>query len=480
MMRFSPKQQHLVWIWLIVSACFLIWAALNSEGAYGGADSFVHYLIARYSWETPELLLDHWGKPLFTLLTSPFAQLGFIGVRLFNISCALLSAWLAYKTAKKLGMHFPIVAAIFSLAAVLGIPVYLSGLTEPLFALTLILSVYAASSKKWELSSIIISFIPLVRTEGFMFIPLWIFVLSFSKQWKAILFLSTGFLVYSLIGLMAGKDFWWIISDSPYGIGQVYGKGELLHFWNYREETFGLAYIIAFFLGIGWLVSQWKMFTTTSTKGAIWILITCSFLGYFVAHSLVWWLGRGSSAGLTRVMLGIVPLGAIICSAGFELFTVFKFRITIPVTLLVFIAMYWQLQAAIPGYANLSIPSKWGVEEVTLQASVDYLKAKDLADEYIVYHNPVIAFMMSLNPFTTEDSREKVVDYDHPEIDLPDGTIIIYDNHFGPVEGNLPQERLDSNEHFVLLNEFPAPYEHYMPNGDLYTVYIYQKVAQPN
>ena len=35
------------------------------------------------------LYLDHWGKPLFTLLASPFAQLGFAGMKAFNALCML-------------------------------------------------------------------------------------------------------------------------------------------------------------------------------------------------------------------------------------------------------------------------------------------------------------------------------------------------------------------------------------------------------
>ncbi len=58
------------------------------NGTGNEADSINHFLYAHYAPPHPELYLNHWAKPLFTLLASPFAQFGFIGIKLFNILCA--------------------------------------------------------------------------------------------------------------------------------------------------------------------------------------------------------------------------------------------------------------------------------------------------------------------------------------------------------------------------------------------------------
>ncbi len=44
--------------------------AFLSDGAIGGGDHYVHYRMARYSWQHPEYFLDLWGKPVFSIQTS--------------------------------------------------------------------------------------------------------------------------------------------------------------------------------------------------------------------------------------------------------------------------------------------------------------------------------------------------------------------------------------------------------------------------
>lgn len=471
------KIQHMVMATLSAGvAIFLFWAAFHSEGSYGGADSFMHYYFARYAWQQPALLLDHWGKPLFTLLSSPFAVFGFNGIRIFNVLCGLSGAWLAFSTSRKLGMKYPTLAGVLALTATLAPVVWLSGLTEPLFGLLLVLAIYLGANQKWMLSAIVISFIPMVRTEGLIFLPLWFVGLTLLKQYKAIPLTLAGIIIYSVIGGIAGLGFDWIWASSPYGSAPVYGSGELLHFWNYREETFGNWYIFFFFLGLGFLLSQWKLFKSVNPIGITWGLTLTSVIGYFAAHSVVWHLGTGSSAGLTRVMVGIIPAGAVVASSGLELIGLIpNKKIRYAAWPLIAIAGLMQFKGAISGAGHLSIPTKWGVEERALQEVVDYLHGDGLTDEYVVYYNPIIAFTLDLNPFTTDGSREKVPNPNAPESELPVGALVIYDNHFGPNEGNLPQHRLANNPAFTELISVPASEEHRMPNGELYRVTVYQK-----
>jgi hypothetical protein len=457
-------------------AIFLFWAAFHSEGSYGGADSFMHYYFARYAWQQPGLFLDHWGKPLFTLLSSPFAAFGFIGIRVFNMACGLAGAYLAFATAVQLKLRYPLVAGIMALTATLGPVVWLSGLTEPLFGLTLVLALYLAAKNHLWLSALVISFIPMVRTEGIIFLPLWMLGLVLLKRYRAMPFAFAGVALYSVIGGLAGLGFDWIWAGSPYGSAPVYGSGELLHFWKYREETFGSWFILFFILGMAYLATQWKTLIHVSLQSVVWGLVLTTVVGYFAAHSVVWYLGTGSSAGLTRVMVGIIPAAAILTAAGMELFSFVRIKYISPVAyLLIAVAGTLQFKGSISGTGHLSVPTKWGVEERALQEVVDYLHGEGLTEEYVVYYNPIIAFMLDLNPFTTEGSREKVPNPNAPESELPAGALVIYDNHFGPNEGNLPQHRLANNPAFTQLISVPASEEHRMPNGELYRVTVYQK-----
>ena len=106
-------------------------------------DSVVHYFFARYAFQNPMLFLDHWAKPFFTLLASPFAQFGFSGMKLFNGLAGLLSAWLAYCIARKLDLKFAWLAIIFVLFSPLHILLNFFQDIRNLFSgLMLIASVY--------------------------------------------------------------------------------------------------------------------------------------------------------------------------------------------------------------------------------------------------------------------------------------------------------------------------------------------------
>ena len=85
---------------LLLSLLYLgssIFILLLFTGTGNEADSINHYLFAKYAPEHPNLFFNHWAKPLFTLIASPFAQFGFVGVKIFNVLCGLASSIFIYK-----------------------------------------------------------------------------------------------------------------------------------------------------------------------------------------------------------------------------------------------------------------------------------------------------------------------------------------------------------------------------------------------
>ena len=84
-----PPLPSLWWIALGVAA---VWMRHRSTGILESGDGIQHYQIARYAWQHHELFLHSWGKPLFTLLSSPFAQLGIWGMTIFNALCFVATA----------------------------------------------------------------------------------------------------------------------------------------------------------------------------------------------------------------------------------------------------------------------------------------------------------------------------------------------------------------------------------------------------
>ncbi|MFN5251442.1 MAG: hypothetical protein ACK5DE_10360, partial [Bacteroidota bacterium] len=81
----------------------LIW--FRADWPAGGQDSWNHLLYARWSTTHPELMLDQWGKPLFTIPAIPFSYFGIQGLYVFNVTCVLGTAWLVYLTARRMGMR---------------------------------------------------------------------------------------------------------------------------------------------------------------------------------------------------------------------------------------------------------------------------------------------------------------------------------------------------------------------------------------
>ena len=65
----------------IVALFFAIgcWVITYFNGTGDTGDSITHYFYAQYAPLHLELFFNHWAKPLYVLLASPFAQFGFIG-----------------------------------------------------------------------------------------------------------------------------------------------------------------------------------------------------------------------------------------------------------------------------------------------------------------------------------------------------------------------------------------------------------------
>ena len=469
----SLKKEWVVISLLFFSFILFVHLALESEGSYGGADAFLHYAMSRYLWSYPEgLLINHWGKPLFILLSNPFAQWGYLGIQVFNILCGVFAAWFSYTTAKKVGATRPEVAPLFVLFGSLGVPVYLSGLTEPLFALVLALALHFFTHQKYLLSALVISFIVISRSEGLVIIVLFGLALAALKQWKVLPYLLTGLVFISVLNLIVEGDFFGYLSQMPFGNG-FYGKGEMGHFLNYRDQIFGVPFQIMIFCGFLLLVLNWPIFKSFYPYSVNLLLITAVFIGYFAAHSYVWWAGSGSSAGLIRVMVGIFPAAAIIAAVGTHYFSTlkrwFKWDATwVPVLIVVF----YQVQEP---FKYQAVPTQWGVEEQELIKAVNYLDSAYMHQPYVGYFNPTAPHLLEVDPF---DSTLNVQVYKHTRsLWNKPGTVILFDNHFATGEAGFSQVFFESDSTYKKLKTFQTNTAHKGNDGKPFKVILYEKQA---
>jgi len=471
MLRSEKSQYFILLLSLLIVITILVFL---SDGMYGGADNIAHFRISKYAFSYPHLFLDHWGKPLFTLLSSPFSQFGFNGLRFFNIITGILAAYLSFRVAQELKIKNPPIVIFFVIFSPLFFRLFFSGLTEILFSFVLILAIFFFIRKKYLFSTLVISFLPFVRTEGIIFFVIWLILLGINKKWKIIPLLFSGTFIYSLIGWSFYQDLLWVFHKMPYtGAANIYGHGELLFFVNSADHIIGIPLIILFLFG---LISYVRSFIKNEFKSERQInegfLVFGGLAIYLVAHSYVWWKGIGGSLGLVRVMACIIPLAAIICARGANLLTDIlpKKRIIqslLPVLLVLIVSL--------TTIFGVKIPMKAGRQEKVLIEAAEWVKKSKYFHNKIYYYDLYFLHRLGVDPYNQERCFEKLPDNEFPGKNVPAGSIVQWDAHYGPNEGKMPLERLLESDQFHLLKVFePAePFE--VLGGNEYAVYLFEK-----
>jgi len=469
---FFTKHRYYFLFQAIALAVFVGFSRFAEAGLNDG-DSITHYYISRYSWQYPHLFLDNWGKPFFILLSSPFAQFGYGGIQFFNILCAVISSWFCYRTAEKLGIKWAFVAPVFLLFT----PVYLaaipSGLTEILFSLVLIVSIYLMVNNKYIACAIVISFLPFCRTEGVLIIPVFGLMMLLKRKLKAIPFLLSGFFIYSCIGYFYYHDFLWIMHTNPYRTTDVYGHGTLDFFFKSRSAIF--SDLLATIFAIGTVVLGFRLVKAAINKNIPTnLIIEClvvwgSFAIYFTAHSIFWYKGLFGSAGMWRVMAGIAP--------AFALVTLIGFNFGIPFFKRVFWLYYGVaiiLIAIVLIDAIHRIPQHLYGGKIAVRNACDWVKQNNLESRKIYYSEPFTKMCLSLNPYDTVTSKELMyVDRTNVGADMPPKSIIIWEPGLGPREDGIPLTKLTENPKFVFLKKFEAAHD--MMGNEKYTVWVFER-----
>jgi len=444
-------EKRLLYIVLGLVAIIFIGILILSEGYSGGADSISHYQLSRYAFRFPELFLDHWGKPVFTLLSSPFSQLGFKGIQLFNIIAGLATAYVTYLVTKELNIKRPVLAIVICCFA----PVYMlnvfSGLTEYLFAFVAILTSYLMLRKKYLAAAIVVSFLPLVRTEGIILLPIYAMYLIRRRHYREILFMLTGFVVYSIIGFLAGKSILWLITEVPYrGAVEIYGRGPLFSFVKRSPGYFGIPNEIFFVTG---LVAGLTLYIRDKKEySQEFLLVVLPFLTYFIGHSLSWWSGIGGSMGLKRYMAAIVPFMAVMATRGLTLFALmfqilFKREWIRVAALIVGVISVVHIPFVVQNYPIRPEPA-----EVQVKKASEWIKSEGYTGK-IFYFDPAFGYFHALDPFDSKKCQKSIQDPLSPHESMSNGDLLVYDEHFGHI-ANVRYGSLLSNINLELLRVF--------------------------
>lgn len=459
--------------WIISVLALIVLTILMVPVNFTGdtSDAIHHYLFAKNGFKHPENFLDLWAKPLFTLFAAPFAQFGFPGMHFFNILCAVFSSLLCISIAGKFNLKFTWLCPVLLIL----MPVYFlqicTAMTECFFGFVLILSFYFFTKKQFAAAAIVASFLAFARQEGYLLIPVIAVVFVMMRLYKYVPLLFTGILVFSLIGYFYFHDFLWLAHSNPYDAkGSLYGKGPLLHFVSKTELMFGFPIQIAIATGIIFALSAFISILIQKEKRKIiysdhffvteYFLVFGFAVVFFAAHSVMWWKGVMSSAGLERVMACVAPLFCLMALRGINALTglIQKFKPGSQLTKIitaVFVGIFTVALIAVFYFRNL-FPPRIGEEEKVITTASDWVKAEKLDKRKIFFGHPYVIVLFNLNPKEKIDSDE--LGYTGGLQNIPSGGIIIWDAHFGPNENGFPLEALQKDSTLKFLKQFKPQY----------------------
>jgi len=435
--------KNLIWYFLFFYVIICAFTILLFDGTGDSGDSITHYLFARYAPAHPALYFDHWAKPLFVLLASPFAQFGFMGIKVFNAFISLLVIFFTYKASLSLGIKNAFLAPVLLVFSPLFYILTFSGLTEPLFALLTILGIFFCSRQKYIAAAVIISFLPYVRSEGLIIIGVFVLYFLYRRSWKIIPCLFAGSVFYGVAGSFVHRDLLWVFTKIPYAkLSSVYGHGRLLHFVEELINVTGVPIYCLFWLGIFSLV---VFLFKKCFSAELHILIFLGFLCFFIAHSLFWYLGIFNSMGLKRVLIGIMPLIVLIALQGFNFITENRnwlkdpYKKAFQAALLVYILIFpfTPNPSAIQWEKDMMLNSD---QKLAIQ-TVKFIRETKKINRPLLYNHRYLSIPLEVDYFDPKAckqiSRESIAE-------MKPGDLLIWDNFYTRIESGLSKSALDS------------------------------------
>lgn len=460
---------------ILLQVFFLLFG--ESAYGYGGADNIAHYQIAKYAFKYPELFLDLWGKPVYTTLLTPFALIGYKVAKAFNLIVAVVTLLLSAKIAKELFPGSSLIIVVLIAFAPVYFLLAISCLTEVLFSFVLVAAVYFFIENRFALAAVVLSFIPFVRSEGIVLLPIFALAFFLQRSYRSIPFLAVGAVFYSVIGYFIFGDILWTIHKQPYSLGEsIYGSGSLFHFIKNSNTIFGIPLLILIVAGlIYWGFDVIKNFSLRSQNTLLFIIIAGSWLTFFAAHSYVWWKGTGGSLGLTRVIGGIIPLAAL---TGMKIFDLVSEKLKNKNITYGIFSVFAVMQIILMFTQN-NLLLKADPTEQLIEKSANYLRFNEEGKK-VFYFNPLLIHYLDIDPHDVTKCNWWVADKQQPSNTLEWGDLLVWDAHFGPNEGGVQLENLEKDPYLKKIKSFYPLEKVTVLGGYDYSVQIFKKSPNKN
>lgn len=441
-----------LYLLLLLYALLLILGCVLFNGTGDSGDSVLHYLFARYAPQHPKLYFDHWAKPLFVLLASPFAQFGFIGIKVFNCGVSLITVVFTVKTAQSLQLKNTLLIPVFMLCAPLYYILTLSGLTEPLFAMLLSIGLFLSVNKRLANACLLLSFLPYVRSEGLIVLGVYACYLLLQKKIKVMPYLLGGSVLYAIAGFFIHHNFLWVFTKIPYAnLGSMYGSGSATHFLVQLVNVVGVPLYALLWTGLlAGIVAIIKRKIALELS----VLVYGSFAAFFIAHSLFWYLGIFNSMGLIRVFIAVIPLMTLIALQGFNsLAELLPENNAIKKPVLMLLTGYVLVFPLTPNPAAIHLKKDLmlGSDQVLANKVADYLNQQSNLVYPLLYSHHYLSEALHLDEFDESKKQDLKL---YLVKALKPGQVIIWDNWFSGKESGIALQALDSEKSLKRLKVF--------------------------
>lgn len=412
-------------------------------------DTDYHFLEARTAWSNPWLFVDVWGRPLYTSLYALPALLGFTATRFFAVGIGVVTAWQTWRLARDLCLE----RAWLVVPLLLGQPVFFELfpdlLTEPLFAFVFVVALRWHLGGRTRLGMLAASLLPLARPEG-VFLCLtwgvWVVVKNINSPTSpptpiyrnlirtipSTLILATGVVSWWIAATCITRDPLFILHNWPATWHQdVYGRGTLFSYGQRALEFTGGLLVVPFVIGL-WC----KMRVPT------WVPLTSSFLLFFLLHTFFRAYGLFGEAGYPRYMVSVAPAIAVLTLAGWN-------AIAFPITL-------WPRLSRVVGSTVLGFSLVQSFlyldsfsaarDTIAVREMFEWLQKHPKAYQRLVWSNARMCIVSGLtlvqSPSLGSSSREATLALLR---NAPSGTLVFWDNHFGPNWFGLTAGEIEEN-----------------------------------
>jgi hypothetical protein len=337
------------------------------------------------------------------------------------------------------------------------------------------------ADKRFIWSAVLISFIPFVRTEGMMFILLFIPAFIWMKQYKSLPFLFIGFLLFSFVGWPVYHDFLWFFTKMPYSESgsQLYGSGSFWYYFGQMDFVINYPLLILALTGIIFILKNSK----TGIRNlhdikyvTLYFLLIPAFFGFTLVQSFLWWKGMMGVLGSTRFMACVLPISALFAATGYD-WIMEKAR---PAKVIYYILSVFILSVVVyKPFTYGKLPMKTGINFAVMKQLTTWLKESPYVNRKAVYSDPMFPFYMDMDP-ADQQKCFRVYNFENsdPSMLMKPGELLIWDAQFSGFEGHLPFDSVMNNNNLRLLNIFTPAESFTIIGGEKYKLAVFMKAPR--